>query len=161
MIIDRNTEAKQSKRWQVILSTGFYAGMIWGTMDVLNYYLNFTKIIPAAEWMIFFNKEFLKSFYGYGLSIVSDVIFSLLAATLYAYTLLRFRGPWVGIAYGTLWGALMIGWVGPMFKVIPPIWNMDIHSLVTEMSNFILWGLFIGYTLVVELRNEQGRQGMV
>lgn len=159
--MDPNTEAKQSKKWKVILSTGFYAGIIWGTLDILNSYLKFTKITPAAEWVIFFNKEFVHSIYGYGLSIIVDILFSILAAALYAYTLLRLRGPWVGIAYGIIWGGLMIGLVGPMFKIIPPIWKIDIHSLVTEISNFTLWGLFIGYTLVVELRDEQGRRGMV
>jgi uncharacterized membrane protein YagU involved in acid resistance len=149
-----------AKKWKTILSIGFFAGVIWGGLDVIAYYLQFTKIIPAIEWRLFFTEQYLNRWAGHLLGIAGDIIVSLGATILYAYTLLRFRGPWVGIAYGAAWGLLGYGLAGPLLGVTPPIWRIDINSLVTELSNFTLWGLFIGYSLVVEFKNEQGRRGM-
>jgi hypothetical protein len=150
-----------AERWKFILTTGLFAGLIWGGFDVLAYYLGFTKILPGVEWKPFFTPEFLEGWAGHFMGILGDIILSLVAASLYAMLLLRFLGAWISIAYGAAWGALAYGLVGPALQLTPPIWRIDMNSLVTELSNFILWGLFIGYTLVIEFNDEQGREGLV
>jgi uncharacterized membrane protein YagU involved in acid resistance len=158
---EEEQESYTTKMWKFIFVTGFFAGVIWGGIDVIMYYLKFTKIIPAIEWRLFYTEEFLNNWVGHILGLVGNIMISIGAAALYAIALLRFRGPWVGIAYGALWGLLGYGLVGPFLHITPPLWRIDINSLATELSIFILWGLFIGYSLVVELTNEQGRRGIV
>lgn len=159
--MNRDGSKTPLQKWTFILTTGFFAGLIWGSLDVLSYYLGFTKILPGIEWKPFFTSEFLEGWGGHLVGIIGDIIISLVAASLYAVLLLRFLGPWVGIAYGAVWGMLGYGLLGPALQWTPPLWRIDINSLVTELSNFILWGLFIGYTLVVEFNDEQGRKGLV
>lgn len=161
MLHEEQQESYKVKMWKFTFVVGFFAGLIWGGLDVIMYYLKFTKIIPAIEWRLFFTENFLTNWMGHLLGIAGNVIISIGAAVLYAYTLLKFRGPWVGIAYGAVWGLLGYGLVGPFLQLTPPLWRIDVDSLVTELSIFVLWGLFIGYSLVVELTDEQGRRGMV
>jgi uncharacterized membrane protein YagU involved in acid resistance len=82
-------------------------------------------------------------------------LFSVLASFLYAALFRKAKGPWPGIAYGIAWWAIWFVLIGPAIDAVKPITALDRNSFFTELCLFLLWGLFIGYTINFEFTEER------
>jgi uncharacterized membrane protein YagU involved in acid resistance len=140
------------------LYIGLFAGIIWGGLKLIEFGIKFTNIPPGFLLDPFFKHAYLATWPGMLLGWGSFIVFSIMAAAIYMALLRKMKGPWIGVAYGVVWWLLIYQLIGPITGMVPNMFRMDRNSFVTDLCLFILWGLFIGYSIVVEFTDEQSRE---
>ncbi|RAV01000.1 YqhR family membrane protein [Paenibacillus sp. YN15] len=152
---------KTTKPWLFSLYIGFFAGILWGALKLLQFAMKYTDVVPGFLLEPFYLHSFLLTWQGILLGYASLIVLSLAAALLYGLVLRKLRGPWPGIIYGLAWWAGLYLLVGPLTGMVPAITQMDINSLVTDMCLFAVWGLFIGYSISFEFTDERSRESAI
>ncbi|MCJ8011203.1 YqhR family membrane protein [Paenibacillus sp. KQZ6P-2] len=140
------------------LELGFFAGLFWGFIHWVFYTFHFTKVIPGYLGEPFFNHSFLKSGAGQLAGWLLFIAFSTIASIIYVFLFRKKKGPWPGILYGLVWWCIIFVIIGPPLHMMKPIGQLDWNSIVSEFCLYILWGLFIGYTVSVEFNDERLRE---
>ncbi|MDP5275683.1 YqhR family membrane protein [Chengkuizengella axinellae] len=155
---DDKQNKKRTNRFTFALNLGFFAGFIWGLVHQAFYYLTFTKISSSFLAEPFFKHKFIDSWPGFFTGLLFFILFSIICAFIYTLLFSKVKGAWLGIVYGLFWWANLYLWIGPMTGMMKWINNMDINSIISGVCLFILWGIFIGYTVAIEFTNEQARE---
>lgn len=137
---------------------GFFAGLIWGGLKMLEFGLKFTQVVPGFLLEPFFRHSFLLTWQGMFLGWASFIGLSIAASCLYMLFLRKLKGPWPGIGYGLVWWSLLYLLAGPLTGMVDGINQQDLTSFVTDLCLFILWGLFIGYSIAMEYTDERSRE---
>ena len=150
-------QTKQN-RYLYSLFLGFFAGLIWGVIKIIAYYLGFTKVIPAFIADAFFPHHMLESWTGHSYGLISFILFSMIASLIYAALLYKVHGYWLGFLYGAAWWVLIYVLVGPFIGMVPNILDIDWNSRITDFCIFLLWGVFIGYTIAYEYNEERTKE---
>lgn len=159
---DKPRPAKiKTNPWAYSLYIGFFAGLIWGAVKLLEFALRFTQVVPGFMLEPFFRHAFLVTREGILLGYASFIGMSVVAAFLYTLFLRKLKGPWPGLAYGVMWWGLIFLLIGPVTGMVPAINQLDLNSFVTDLSLFLLWGLFIGYSIAMEFSDEWGREAAI
>ncbi|MBP1999423.1 putative membrane protein YagU involved in acid resistance [Paenibacillus shirakamiensis] len=154
----QKTQASQvTNPWWFALELGLFAGLIWGGFHGFFYFLRFTSVLPGFLAEPFFKTTYLKTQPGYYMGWLFFTVFSLVATYIYIFTLRKMKGPWPGLAYGILWWVIIF-FIGPMYKMVPPLRQAGWDTIISEFCIFMLWGLFIGYTIAVEYTEERARE---
>lgn len=151
-------QQQHTNPWTYSVKIGFYAGLIWGTIRWLFYEMKFTTESPGFAAYPFFQPAFLKSGWGLLVGIGSFILVSIVAAVLYKIVMGRLRGPWPGVGYGLLWWAFIFIGIGPLFGMTKSITLAGWNTLYTELCVFLLWGVFIGYSITFEFTDEASRE---
>lgn len=144
--------------WLFSLKIGFFAGLIWGMVRWVCYILNFTTVLPGFVAEPFFRSAYLKTGWGMVVGLACYILFSIGAAILYQFTLSRLRGPWPGVLYGFVWWCIIFLAIGPMLGMMKHIRHIGWNTIFTELSVFLLWGVFIGYSIAFEFTDEASRE---
>lgn len=152
---------KETNPFTYSLHIGFFAGLIWGAVKLLEFAMRYTEIVPGFLIEPFFQHAYLVTYMGLALGYASFIGFSIVAALMYGLLLRKLRGPLPGLAYGVAWWAVIYLLVGPMTQMTPSVTLLDLNSLVTDLSLFLLWGLFIGYSIAVEFNDERNRPSIM
>ncbi|WP_186438187.1 YqhR family membrane protein [Cohnella terricola] len=140
------------------IKIGFYAGLIWGLVRWLATGLNFTKVTQAFLIDPFVPRKLLGSVYWQFAGWAAFIVMSMLAALVYAAVLGRLRGPWPGLLFGAVWWGLFYAWLGPIIGALPPLYNIGWSSIATDFCLFLVWGLFIGFSIAFEFHDEAERE---
>ncbi len=154
----RNNGPKPTHPILFSMKIGFFAGLIWGLVRWLATGLNFTSVIHAFLLDPFFPRKWLAGFYWQAAGLASFIVMSVVAALLYVIILGGLRGPWPGIFFGAAWWGLVYAWAGPAIGAVPPLAEIGWNSIVTDFCLFVIWGLFIGFSIAFELHNEAERE---
>lgn len=156
----RNTSNHMKKTSKLIyaLYIGFFAGLIWGGVKVLEFALRFTEVVPGFLLEPFMKHSFLASWQGVLTGWLSLIALSVVASFIYMWVMRRLPGPWYGIGYGLTWWCLLYLLVGPLTGMIPGVTQLDLNSFVSDLCLFTLWGMFIGYSIAVEFNDEWARE---
>ncbi len=152
---------KQTHRTNILtytLNLGFFAGVFWSVLHWMFYVINFTEAVPGYMLEPFFTRAFLRSGWGQAAGLAAFIAFSIMAAYLYIGTLKRFRGPWAGLAYGVGWWALIFLVIGPLAGMVLPPNRIGWDTLITEFCVYLMWGMFIGYSIAFEFHDEASRE---
>jgi len=148
---------KTTKKLPFALQLGFFAGLVWGAVRWLFYYFGFTDVVPGFLVEPFFLHDFLAGTAGFLVGYASFIAMSIVAALIYTFTVYKFRGPWPGVAFGLAWFVLVYLVAGPMLGMLLPLGKLDWDSIWLDGSIFVLWGVFIGYTVNYEFTDEARR----
>lgn len=148
---------QRTNPWTFSASIGFFAGVIWGLTKIAFYWFEFTKVEPAFFVRGWYVDHYLHSWQGHIVGLVWIVIGSVGAALLYGALLRKLRGPWPGVLYGLAWWALLYVLIGPWAGFAENIWSLDRQSFWSDLCLFVLWGVFIGYSISFEFTDEQSR----
>lgn len=153
---------KREKPISVIKSsaiTGFFGGLFWGTFGLIAYFFHFTEIRPNVilePWVI---ADWKVGWQGTVLSLFFLGIFGMIAAYIYYFTLKRFESFWIGIVYGIVLFLLVFFVFNPLFPNLNPITELKGNTIVTTVCQFVLFGVFIGYSISYDyyemVRQEQ------
>lgn len=154
---NQHSEIK-TNRWVFALYIGFFAGLIWGALKIVEQYFKFTKIVIGFLVEPFFRHSFLLTWQGTLTGWAFFTLFSIVAAYIYMIALWKMQGPWWGIAYGAVWWGVLYLVVGPLAGMTYWITNLDFNSVLSDFCLFLLWGLFIGYSIAVEYTDERTRE---
>ncbi len=130
--------------------TGLFGGVFWSLIGYICYLFNFSKIPPNVllePWAIGDWKEGVLSQF---ISVFILGLVSILVAFSYFSMLKKYNQIWVGLFFGlALWGIVFFI-LNPIFPGIPPIKELDLNTIVTSVCLFILYGVFIGYSISFE-----------
>lgn len=153
----RNENAKTSPA-AYILKIGFFAGLIWGFVRWAAVAMNFTRV-PAAfladPWV---RRSALASPYWQIAGFALFILMSIAAAFLYFAFLKPLRGPVPGLVFGFVWWAVLFLGIGPIIGAVPALNKIGSNSLITDLCIFLVWGLFIGYSIAYEYHDESERE---
>ncbi|MFK0523309.1 YqhR family membrane protein [Paenibacillus illinoisensis] len=147
-----------TKPFSFAVELGFFAGFIWGGIQWLNYLLHFSVVPLGFLAEPFFKHEYIYTAAGHLTGWLFFIVFSIVAALIYTYTLRKWKGPLPGIGYGIVWWLIIFVLVGPKLDMVKPINRLTWDSIITEFCFFLLWGLFIGYTVAMEYTDERKRE---
>src|SRR5690554_944002 len=92
-----------------------------------------------------------------GIGFISIV--SIAAAFLYRLIFAKIYKIWPGLLFGLiLWFAIF--WLfNPMFPGLKPFQQLDLNTLITTGCLYLLWGLFIGYSISYEYHERTVYEG--
>ena len=128
--------------------TSFFAGLIWSTVWAVAAYFNFTELSPSSFILeIWFDAKWIGRWYGELISIISLSLISILIAYIYYWLFRKLTGLLPGLLYGVVTWLLLILISSSLFVHIPYVNELNINTIVTMLSNFVLYGVFIGYTI--------------
>ncbi|WP_379161901.1 YqhR family membrane protein [Paenibacillus sp. sgz5001063] len=143
--------------WTFALELGYFAGLIWGGARWLMYAMHFTKVLPGFLAEPFFKHDFLKTSAGHLIGYLFFIAFSVIVTLLYVLIFRKLKGPLPGMIYGVLWWSAIFlagSWLFLQQRPFRLPWN----SVISEFCIFLLWGLFIGYTVAIEYTDERKRE---
>jgi hypothetical protein len=140
------------------LYIGFFAGLLWGGIKLLEFAMRFTEVVPGFLLEPFFRHAFLVTWQGLLLGYACFIAFSIIAALGYGLFFRKLKGPWPGIGYGIAWWGALYLLIGPVTEMMPGITQLDLNSFVTDLCLFAVWGLFIGYSIAMEFTKERLRE---
>lgn len=151
-------ETGKRSKWTFAVFIGFFAGLLWGAVKVMEHYFHFTSLPPGFLVEPFFKKSFLLTWQGYLVGWAVFIIFSIAAALLYTLILAKAVGPWVGVGFGLAVWAVIFLLIGPITGMMNWIAFMDWNTILTEACLFMLWGMFIGFSIAFEFNDESVRE---
>ncbi|MDQ0194400.1 YqhR family membrane protein [Paenibacillus wynnii] len=149
--------SEHTNPWLFAMELGFFAGLIWGATRWLMYAMHFTKVVPGFLVEPFFKHDFLVKAEGHLIGYLVFIFFSVIASLLYVLILRKLKGPWPGMVYGVLWWSALFLAGSWMFLQQGPF-KLPWNTVITEFCIFLLWGLFIGYTIAIEYTDERTRE---
>ncbi|MFZ3590294.1 YqhR family membrane protein [Bacillus sp. DJP31] len=138
--------------------TGLFGGIFWGSLGYLCYVFSFSKIPPNVLLDPVAIGDWKEGTLSQFISVLILGLISILVAFAYFAILRKFDKLWVGLLFGlVLWGTVFFV-LNPIFSGIPPFKELDLNTIVTTVCLFILYGVFIGYSIsfeVVELNIQR------
>jgi hypothetical protein len=133
-----------------VVTIGLFGGIFWSLLAYLSYIFNFTVISPnlvlepwaVGDWKDGVRGQFI------GIAIIG--ILSIGVALVYYAVLKKFKSIWVGLIYGlVLWGLVFLV-LNPIFPDLKTVNHLDRNTLITTVCFYILYGVFIGYSISFE-----------
>lgn len=138
----------------MVFWTGLFGGIFWGTMGFIASYLSFSEIRPNVILEPWALGGWKMEWQGTIVSILLMGILSVVAAYIYYLVLKRFKGFWFGIGYGIVLFLLVFFILNPLFPGIKPFFELSRDTIITSLCIFIVYGIFIGYSINYEYQNK-------
>lgn len=163
MAEEKKKESKKDEDYTKVKSTGrtvligFWGGLIWAFMGFIAYYLNFAKYGPAlilAPWAL---GKWKNGLYGQITGVVVIALLSILIAFLYKWALGRVKNMWISVGFGVALWVIVFYIIQPWIPSLLPVLKIGANTITTSLSLYILYGLFIGYSISFELQTAQNR----
>ncbi|HJV45017.1 MAG TPA: YqhR family membrane protein [Bacillota bacterium] len=146
----------KAKKIRSAVSVGASGGLFWSFVCYLLHFLNFTSIGPSVLIQPFWDgmgHRPLAHILGMGVAAILGILF----AVIYVFTMSKFYQPFIGVAYGIVLFAIFFYLFNPIFSLTnKPIHQMGINTFATMLCLFVLFGLFIGFSLSVEFSSKEG-----
>ena len=150
------TEVKEPLSYgATVTAIGLFAGVFWGAIFQLFVYFNFTEIGPAFVIRSWIKADFAKGWVGVILSLVCLSVRSLLFAYLYSVVFRKIYSYWLGVGYGLVIWALIFLVLRPLFPGMKTVMELSFHTILTTVCLFLLYGLFVGYSISFEYNERQ------
>jgi len=150
-------EEKVTNRWFFAFYVGFFSGVIWGGVKIVQYYFKFTSIVIGFLVEPFYKHVYLTQWQGTLIGWGSFILFSIMGSFIYAALFHKIKGTWLGMLYGAAWWCLLYLIIGPKTGMIKWIGHYSWDTIIADFCLFVLWGLFIGYTIAVEFTDDRSR----
>jgi hypothetical protein len=142
----------------LVFWTGLFGGMFWGTIGYFSYLIGLTEIRPNVilePWALgYWKNEGL----GTLISIIFIGIISVPVAYIYYGVLKKLNGFWAGLSYGLVLLLLVFFVLNPIFPSIKPISEMTRDTIITSVCLYLIYGLFIGYSISYDYENLKGNE---
>ncbi|MCR8659273.1 YqhR family membrane protein [Paenibacillus endoradicis] len=139
------------------LYIGFFAGLFWSCIRMISYYCNFTSEPVSFLIRNWLSNEQITSGFGQTLGSLSFIAFSIVASLMYMWFFRNLIGPWPGLWYGLGWWGILFG-LGPLFGFTHIQTGVGFTLALTDLCLFVVWGLFIGYSIAFEFTDEASRE---
>lgn len=156
-------EQNQQEASQSFISTvaviGFVGGALWSTVAYFAYTFNFISFGPSVilePWAI---GDWKHGALGQWIGVVAIGILSVGVAFLYRIIFAKYNVIWPGIGFGFALWLFVFVLLHPLFHTIDPITEMNLNTLTTSISLYIVYGLFIGYSVSYEYHERTAHEG--
>lgn len=148
------TEQPMKYQTKVIL-IGFFGGLLSSLLGLFSFYFHFMAFGPALILMPWALGEWKTTYIGQSVGVAVIAVVSILIAFIYKWLFQKVNSMWAGVGFGaTLW-VIVFYICNPFIPGLKSVQQMGINSLVTSFSLFILYGLFIGYSISYEYQQQK------
>ncbi|TVY11475.1 YqhR family membrane protein [Paenibacillus cremeus] len=148
-------ERQRTNRWNFALYIGVFAGLIWGGLKIIEYYFHFTTLPIGFLIEPFFLHSYVNTWQGMVTGWLAFILFSVVASLLYSVMLSQAKSAWIGIGYGAVWWGIIFLLIGPVTGMMNWIAFIDLNTILSDFCLFVLWGLFIGYSISFEFTDHR------
>jgi len=161
---DRQAEGQSAQPYRSMhpaaysLWIGLFAGIIWGLVRWFAVGLKFTDVPQAFLADPWIRRAELGSGFWHFIGLLLFILMSVAAGFVYWALLGKLKGPLPGLFFGAAWWALIFLVVGPPSGAVLPAWSIGWKSLITELCLYVMWGLFIGYSIAFEYHDDYARE---
>lgn len=155
--LEQNKHEKPMSFISIVVVTGLIGGILWSSIALLAYFLNFTDVRPnliLEPWAL---GNWKNGWIGTVFSILVIGLLSIGAALVYYALLRRFNNIWVGMAYGLVLFFLVFYVLNPIFPGIESFWKLSKNTLITTACIYLLYGIFVGYSISFEASERSVR----
>lgn len=159
-----NTINDQDRREQsmsfitMVVLTGLIGGIFWSAIGYVGYFFNFTEIRPNVILEPWALGGWKNGWIGTVFSIFMIGIVSIVPALIYFAVLRKYKNIFVGLVYGILLFLLVYYVLNPIFPSIAPVSELKRNTIVTSVCLYILFGIFVGYSISYEEEEQQLRR---
>ncbi|WP_099351863.1 YqhR family membrane protein [Fredinandcohnia onubensis] len=163
----KNPELEQNKKngdmslMAKVVVIGLFGGIFWSLLSYLTYIFNFTELSPNLILKPWILGDWKNRVLGQFIGIFMIGIISIGVALLYYALLKKFQSIWVGAAFGiALW--LIVFYVfNPIFPDIKTVGQLERNTVITTICFYILYGVFIGYSISFEENEMRAERRVV
>ncbi|QOY36085.1 YqhR family membrane protein [Anaerobacillus isosaccharinicus] len=138
-----------------VTSIGFFGGLIWSVVGYLAFYFNFIRVGPALVLMPWALGDWKNGPIGQLVGIGVIAVLSIGVAFLYRFLLAKFNSIWPGLCYGFALWFLVFYFLNPIFPGLKALQKLDLNTIITSLCIYILYGVFIGYSISYEYSEQQ------
>ncbi|MED3791296.1 YqhR family membrane protein [Niallia alba] len=134
----------------LVIWTGMFGGIFWSLIGYVGYVFNFTEIRPniiLEPWAI---GSWKYGWLGTVISIIAIGFFSTGAAFAYYLMLRKFKTVFIGMGFGIALFACVFIVLNPIFPSMAPFLELKRDTIITSVCLYILYGVFVGYTISYE-----------
>lgn len=157
-VLEQNKKDDEMSYNGKVATIGFFGGLIWSFIGYFAFYFHFIKFGPALVLMPWALGDWKKSYIGQLIGILVISLLSILIAFVYKVLLQKVFSIWPGILFGVvLWG-IVFCILNPIFPGLKPVSELDSNSIITSLCLYILYGLFIGYSISYEYKQIHNRK---
>lgn len=142
----------------MVFWTGLFGGIFWGTIGFIASYLSFTEIRPNVILEPWALGQWKNSWLGTVISIILIGLLSIGVAFVYYALLKKFNSIWFGLGYGLVLFLLVFFVLNPLFPGIKPFFDLSRDTIITSICLYIVYGIFIGYSINYEYQNNKGQK---
>ncbi len=139
----------------LVVLTGLIGGIALSSLGYLAYVFNFTSIPPRVILEPWTLGSWRKEWIGTVISILLIGALSIVVALVYYATLRKINNMWMGIIYGLILFLIVFIVLNPLFPGIKSFKETDLNTFVTTICLYIIYGLFVGYTICYEENENQ------
>ena len=153
--LEQNKHEKPISFLAKSLLTGFVGGVLWSLIGSIAAYFNFTSVSPASfilrSWL---QNDWTDGWLGEVVSIIIIGLLSILVAILYYGLLKKMNGLWPSALFGIALWFLVYYVMEPIFPNVKHMTDLDSDTIVTTICLFVLYGIFIGYSISYEYQDQ-------
>lgn len=135
---------------------GTIGGVFWSMIGYAFYLMNFSKIGPSVIVSPMFAEETATKPIAQFVGIAVFAALSILFSILYVFLFSKYYTPWIGVVSGALLFVLFFYGVNPLLQLTDePLLQIGINTFTTMLCLFVLYGLFIGFSLSAEYSGKE------
>ncbi len=153
--LEQNKHEEPMSFHTTVASIGFFGGLIWSFIGYLAFFFNFVRVGPALVLMPWALGDWKNGPIGQLVGIAVIAVLSIGVAFLYRYLLARFNSIWPGLFFGVGLWFIVFYFLNPIFPGLKPLANLDMNTIITSACLYILYGVFIGYSISYEFSERQ------
>ncbi|RSL30963.1 hypothetical protein D7Z54_23665 [Salibacterium salarium] len=143
---------------QKVAVIGFFGGLIWSLVGYAAFSLNFTKMGPAMAVLPWALPEWKETYLGHLAGIFFISLLSVIVAFTYRMLLQKWQSIWLAAGFGIFLWFVVYYLLHPLFPGKDPITSMSLSHLITTICLFVVYGVFIGYSISYEYQEMQRKR---
>lgn len=156
--LEQNQKEKPMSFLTMVVLTGLIGGILWSGLGYLAYVFNFTEIRPNIVLEPWALGDWKKQWLGTVISIVVIGVLSIAAALIYYAILKKVKNMFAGIGFGIALFLLVFLVLNPIFPGMEPIGELKRNTIITSVCLYILYGVFVGYSISYEYQEQEYRE---
>nr|WP_257008361.1 YqhR family membrane protein [Bacillus sp. FJAT-45350] len=162
-MVENQEQLQQNKREETmsyngkVAVIGLFGGLIWSMIGYLAFFLNFMRVGPALVLMPWALGNWKDGYMGQLVGIFIISLLSILVAFLYKLILEKVYSIWAGLGYGVVLWLIVFYLLNPIFPGLKSVANLDLNTILTSICLYILYGVFIGYSISYEYKEMHTR----
>ncbi len=137
-----------------VVLIGFCGGLIWSLIGYFSYYFHLTQVGPSFVLLPWALGEWKTGHWGQVIGVVVIAVLSIGVAFIYKWSMQKVNSMWPGLGFGALLWLIVFYIVNPFVIQLKPVQTYSLNTLVTTLCLFLLYGLFIGYSISYEYAEQ-------
>ncbi|WP_216831734.1 YqhR family membrane protein [Alkalihalobacterium elongatum] len=133
-----------------VATIGVCGGLFWSVIGYIAFFFNFARIGPALVLMPWALGDWKNGYMGQLVGILVISLLSILVAFIYKILFEKVNNMWAGAVYGIVLWLIVFYLLNPIFPGLKSVANLDFNTIITTLCLYLLYGVFIGYSISFE-----------